>query len=168
MYCSTSSRKRVRRFKILALACKVYYSESKNSKDVRVKSLIFLNSTLVSKILLRKCESKKLDSPQVKQYLIFSINSIVYELPHEFAKQLNFVNFRRWASLGVHTQKRSRILVNIRKLSKLGGDRAYCPAFLPEIKLFSSSQKLGRSNYQIFFAPVQFCVIFLACVTYFV
>ena len=44
------------RFKTLVLKSKVCLSEPKSSKDVRVKSFIFLNSTLISKILLRKLD----------------------------------------------------------------------------------------------------------------
>ena len=43
------------KFKILVLTSKLCFSEPNSSKDVRVKSL-FLNSTLVSKILLRKLD----------------------------------------------------------------------------------------------------------------
>ena len=40
--------------KISVLASKVCFLEPNSSKDVRVKSFIFLNSTLISEILLRK------------------------------------------------------------------------------------------------------------------
>ena len=44
------------RFKILVLSSKVCFSEPNSSKDVMVESIIFLNPTLILKILLRKLD----------------------------------------------------------------------------------------------------------------
>ena len=53
---SESFKNCIVRFKILVLTSKVCFSEPNSSKDVRIKSFIFLNSTLISKILLRKLD----------------------------------------------------------------------------------------------------------------
>ena len=56
------------RFKILVLTSKVCFSEPYSSKDVRIKSFIFLNSTLFSKILLRKLDRTRAQFWQRKRY----------------------------------------------------------------------------------------------------
>ena len=63
--------------------------------------------------------SKIFFSPQVKWYLIFRITKM--EVASQVAKRLKTLDLRK--------------LGNIRKISKLGGDRAQCPVFFPEISL---------------------------------
>ena len=50
------------------LTSKVCFSEPNSSKDVRIKSFIFLNSTLFSKILLRKLDRTRAQFWQRKRY----------------------------------------------------------------------------------------------------
>ena len=56
------------RSKILVLTSKSSFSERNNSKYVRVKSFIFLNSTLISKFLLRKFSRTRRNFWQHKRY----------------------------------------------------------------------------------------------------
>ena len=46
-------------FKILVLTSEVCFSEPNSSKNARVRWVIFLNSTLISQILLRKFDQIK-------------------------------------------------------------------------------------------------------------
>ena len=76
------------------------------------------------------------DLPQVKLNLIFSITSLVYELPHELLNDLRLQT------------KDLRKLGNIRKISNQGGDIAWCPVSLPETKL-SQQQLKNMQNVDI-------------------
>ena len=67
-----SLKKCIAILKILLLTSKVvFFSESNNSRDVRFKSFIFLNSTLISKILLRKLDWTKARFWQYKRLISF-------------------------------------------------------------------------------------------------
>ena len=69
-----SFKKCIVRFKNLVLTLKVCSSEPNGSKYVRVESFIFLKSTLISKILLRKLDWTRARLWQRKKY--WSIVSI--------------------------------------------------------------------------------------------
>ena len=52
-----------------------------------------------------------------------------------------------------------RNLINIRKVSKLGGNRNQCPILHPEIKLQLQRLKITQIQISQFFIPGQFCLI---------
>ena len=70
---------------------------------------------------------ERFDLAQVKRDFISSIINFVYGLPHELrsTSDLEFLK-----------------ILNIRKISKLGGDRALCSFSLPEIKFWIQQPKI--------------------------
>ena len=77
--------------------------------------------------------------PQVKQYMIPSMKNIIYKLFHDLSNDL-----------------RLRKLGNNRKMSKLGGVKAWCPDIFPDINFWNCGQKLRRSSYQNFLVLFNF------------
>ena len=71
-----TTRSSIFRFEILLLTSKVCFSEPYSSKNDRVKSFIFLNSTLISKVLLSKLDRTRAKFWQHKrQSLVISIQA---------------------------------------------------------------------------------------------
>ena len=65
----------VLRFKIFVLTSKACFSEPNSSKDVRVKSFLFLNSTLISKTLLSKFDRTRANILATQEIMIYCFNA---------------------------------------------------------------------------------------------